>query len=57
MKALEMLYVQDVADLLGLSIWGVYRLVSAGRLPRVKVGSRLRFRREWVEALLTPPAA
>jgi excisionase family DNA binding protein len=42
--ALEpLLSVDDVARVLGVSESGIYRLVRAGDLPRVKVGSRTLF--------------
>lgn len=38
-----LLSLDDVAQLLGISESGVYRLVRSGELPRVKVGKRTLF--------------
>lgn len=40
----RLLSVQEVAELLGVSVHTVYAWVSAARLPFVKVGTRTKFR-------------
>jgi excisionase family DNA binding protein len=44
--------VNEVATFLAISRDSVYRLVRSGALPAVKVGERLRFRPEAIEAYL-----
>lgn len=48
----DLLTPDEVAKRLGLSRSGVYKLAQRKVLPGVKVGSRLRFRPEDVEAYL-----
>jgi putative molybdopterin biosynthesis protein len=42
----------DLADILRVSRWTVYRLVREGHIPVVRVGERLRFRAQDVEAYM-----
>lgn len=54
MKTQKLMATQDVADCLGVSVTTVKRLVRAGELRPLKVGSRLvRFTPEAVEDYLT----
>ncbi len=46
----RLLEVQDVADYLGVRTDRVYREVRAGRLPHIRLGRAVRFRRESIEA-------
>jgi len=51
-----LLTVGDVAEMLGLSVGGVYRLVSQKRIPVTKLSARcIRFRRSdldvWIQSL------
>lgn len=48
----RLLSVADVAEVLGLSRFTVYAWASKRRLPAIKVGSRLMFRRPDLEAWL-----
>jgi excisionase family DNA binding protein len=52
-----LLTVNEVARVLAISRDSVYRLVRSGALPSVRVGERLRFRPEQIEAYLdrSPP--
>jgi excisionase family DNA binding protein len=51
--ALEpLLSVDDVVRLLGVSESGIYRLVRAGDLPRVKVGNRTLFEPAAIRAFI-----
>jgi excisionase family DNA binding protein len=50
-KPRPLLTVDDLAEYLAVSRWQVYRLVQRG-LPVVRVGERLRFRREDVDAFI-----
>lgn len=47
-----MLDVNDVAQLLRLTPKSVYHMVEMGRLPHVKVGSRVRFTRDQVRTFI-----
>jgi excisionase family DNA binding protein len=46
----RLLEVDDVADYLGVRTDWVYREVRAGRLPHIRLGRAVRFRRESIEA-------
>ena len=48
----RLLTVDDVRDLLTISRPGITRLVTAGELPVVRIGSRLRFEQADVTALI-----
>lgn len=48
----SLLHVEDVAALLGVSKAWVYAEVRAGRVPHVKLGRYVRFRRESIEEWL-----
>ncbi|HUX39130.1 MAG TPA: helix-turn-helix domain-containing protein [Rectinemataceae bacterium] len=43
---------QEAADTLGVSIVTIRRAFYSGRLPGVKIGKLLRFRREAIEAFI-----
>jgi excisionase family DNA binding protein len=43
---------EEVADLLGMSRDWVYAEVRAGRIPHIRLGRYVRFRRESIEAWL-----
>lgn len=49
---LELLTVTDVAELLNVRVRWVYDAVAKGRLPALRVGKHLRFRRREVAAFL-----
>jgi excisionase family DNA binding protein len=49
-SASRLLEVEDVADYLGMRTDWVYREVRAGRLPHIRLGRAVRFRRESIEA-------
>jgi excisionase family DNA binding protein len=49
--------VAEAADYLRCSKQRVYDLTASGRLPVSKDGTRSLFRREWLDAYLTPPPA
>ena len=49
----KLLTVPEAADLVRLTKWGIYSLVRQGRLPAIKLGGRMRFRAEDLEAALT----
>jgi excisionase family DNA binding protein len=55
----RLLEAEDVAQLLGMKTDWVYREVRAGRLPHIRLGRFVRFRREsidaWLEANETGP--
>jgi excisionase family DNA binding protein len=51
---MELLTVQEVADLLKVSPITVRRHIAAGRLPAVRAGRRVRVPRESLETFLTP---
>jgi len=46
----RLLEVEDVANYLGVRTDWVYREVRAGRLPHIRLGRAVRFRRESIEA-------
>ena len=48
--ASRLLEVEDVANFLGMRTDWVYREVRAGRLPHIRLGRAVRFRRESIEA-------
>lgn len=48
----RLLEAEDVADLLGMTTDWVYREVRAGRLPHIRLGRYVRFRRESIDAWL-----
>ena len=50
--ASRLLEAEDVADYLGMRTDWVYREVRAGRLPHIRLGRAVRFRRESIEAWL-----
>lgn len=57
----RLLRVDEAAEMLGLSIGGLYHLVSQRRIPCVKLSQRclrfsLRAIREWIAALSQPAA-
>lgn len=49
----EVLGIEDVARLLQVNEWTIYRLVKAGKIPAFKVGKQWRFKRDtldrWME--------
>lgn len=47
-----MLSVKEAAEELGVSIWTVYRLISKGDLPAVKVGRLLRIPESGIDGYL-----
>ncbi len=47
----------EAAELLGLSVRMIHRLVSTGDLPKVKLGKAARFRLSDVQALMQSGAA
>jgi excisionase family DNA binding protein len=49
-SASRLLEVDDVANFLGMRTDWVYREVRAGRLPHIRLGRAVRFRRESIEA-------
>ena len=49
-SASRLLEVEDVAEYLGMRTDWVYREVRAGRLPHIRLGRAVRFRRESIEA-------
>lgn len=49
-SASRLLEVEDVATFLGMRTDWVYREVRAGRLPHIRLGRAVRFRRESIEA-------
>jgi excisionase family DNA binding protein len=51
-SASRLLEAEDVADYLGMRTDWVYREVRAGRLPHIRLGRAVRFRRESIEAWL-----
>lgn len=53
----RLLKATEAADLLGVSVRMVHRLVSTGDLPKVKLGKAARFRLSDVEALMQKGAA
>jgi excisionase family DNA binding protein len=56
----ELLTPDDVTRILKIGRRTLYRMIKARRIPAVKVGGRLRFRREqlleWLESAATTPA-
>lgn len=51
-QASRLLEAEDVAEYLGMRTDWVYREVRAGRLPHIRLGRAVRFRRESIEAWL-----
>jgi len=51
-QAARLLEAEDVANYLGMRTDWVYREVRAGRLPHIRLGRAVRFRRESIEAWL-----
>jgi len=51
-RASRLLEAEEVADYLGMRTDWVYREVRAGRLPHIRLGRAVRFRRESIEAWL-----
>jgi excisionase family DNA binding protein len=51
-SASRLLEAEDVADYLGMRTGWVYREVRAGRLPHIRLGRAVRFRRESIEEWL-----
>jgi len=51
-SAARLLEAEDVANYLGMRTDWVYREVRAGRLPHIRLGRAVRFRRESIEAWL-----
>ena len=49
-SASRLLEAEDVANYLGVRTDWVYREVRAGRLPHIRLGRAVRFRRESIEA-------
>ena len=49
-SASRLLEVEDVASILGMRTDWVYREVRAGRLPHIRLGRAVRFRRESIES-------
>jgi excisionase family DNA binding protein len=50
--SVRLLEVEDIADILGMTTDWVYREVRADRLPHIRLGRYVRFRRESIEAWL-----
>lgn len=54
----EYLTVRQVAELLQLSVGGIYNMVAARRIPHIKLGNRVRFLRAdvvaWVQRNRVP---
>ena len=48
----RLLEAEDVAGLLGMTTDWIYREVRAGRLPHIRLGRYVRFRRESIDAWL-----
>lgn len=48
----RLLEAEDVADMLGMTTDWIYREVRAGRLPHIRLGRYVRFRRESIDAWL-----
>lgn len=48
-----LLTVQEVADLLGVGKTWVYEAVREGRIPHLRFGRSVRFRRDAIDAWLT----
>lgn len=48
----RLLDIKEVADILGVDPKSVRRLIDRGELRFKKIGNLLRFKREWVEALI-----
>lgn len=48
----RLLEAEDIADYLGMRTDWVYREVRAGRLPHIRLGRAVRFRRESIDAWL-----
>jgi excisionase family DNA binding protein len=48
----RLLTVADVRDITGVSRMGITRLVKAGELPVVRIGTRLRFEQADIAALI-----
>jgi excisionase family DNA binding protein len=57
MEPLRLLTINDVAYSLAISRDSVYRLVRSGSLSPIRVGERLRFRREDIDAYLNREAS
>ena len=49
-KQTRHLTAEDVAQRLQIPTWSIYALVRAGQLPTLRIGRRLRFRQEDIEA-------
>ena len=49
----NLMTIQQVADLLGLSMHTLYKMVNQRRIPHVKVGRLLRFDREKLDEWLS----
>jgi excisionase family DNA binding protein len=59
MATQTLLTVRDVAEMLGLSVGGVYHLISAERIPVVRLSARcVRFDRlaleQWINEMAVP---
>ena len=48
----RLLEAEDVADMLGMTTDWIYREVRADRLPHIRLGRYVRFRRESIDAWL-----
>ena len=48
----EILTAKDVAQILGVSTFQVYRLVRRGQIPCLWIGDTYRFTRSWIEQWL-----
>lgn len=53
---MDLLTVDETAQMLKVNSITVRRFIASGRLPAVRVGRRVRVRREEIEALLVPVA-
>lgn len=57
----DMMDVKEVAEYLGLSATTIYRMLTTGEIPNVKVGGQYRFPRavidDWIAGKLDIPAA
>ena len=48
----KLLLAQDVAERLGVSLGEIYKLAARGEIPHIRLGRRLRFRGDEIEAWL-----
>lgn len=53
-QAREFLNVKDVAQLIGVDVRTVFRLIKQGKLPKIKVGKRTIIKRSDIDRLMNP---